>query len=102
MRGTSKDNSCVKCDQVNDLVSLVVEFRDSEKGIDWWDHTLAPLKWKQERPSEKKPKIKEVLYLLPARLKRGKGVNEGMFTLEVAGGTPSSPPPLSRCSVQQV
>lgn len=52
----------VRCDQVDDLLSVVVELREkveslrrmmeSEKSIDWWDRALAFLR--QEQPPVKK------------------------------------------------
>ncbi|XP_074667595.1 uncharacterized protein LOC141917867 [Strix aluco] len=61
--GTS-DNTCVRCDQLDDLLSLVVELkeeverlrsiRECEREIDWWSNTLAPLKQQEqmEAPNE--------------------------------------------------
>ena len=61
---SSSKNSCVRCDQVDDLLSLVAELREeverlrlireSEKEIDWWNHVLPSLRQKQEQPQEKK------------------------------------------------
>ena len=60
----SSDNNCVCCDQLDDLISLVVELReeverlrsirDCEREIDWWSSTLAPIKQQEqmEAPSE--------------------------------------------------
>ena len=49
----SRDTTCVRCEQVEDLLSLVVELMgeverlrsiwDCGKGIDWWSHTLPSL-----------------------------------------------------------
>ena len=46
----SQDTTCVQCEQVEDLLSLVVEVKweveslrsiwHCGKGIDWWSHTL--------------------------------------------------------------
>ena len=46
----SRQNSCVRCDQVDDLLSLVAEIkekverlrsiRECEREIDWWSHAL--------------------------------------------------------------
>lgn len=68
----SSENSCVRCDQVDDLLSLMVELQEEverlrniwepEKEIDWWNHALPSLR----QPPEKNPKI---LYPSPARLK---------------------------------
>ena len=51
--GTS-DNNGVRCNQPDDLLSLVVELkeeverlrsiRECERELDWWSNTLAPLK----------------------------------------------------------
>ena len=48
----SGDASCVRCDQVGDLLSLVVglteaverlrSIRECEREIDWWAHTCHP------------------------------------------------------------
>ena len=50
----SSDSTCVRCNQLDDLLSLVVELkeeverlrsiRECEREIDWWSNTLAPLK----------------------------------------------------------
>ncbi|KFP06528.1 hypothetical protein N300_02212, partial [Calypte anna] len=47
----SENKVCVRCEQVNDLLSMVAELkeeverlrsiRESEKEIDWWSHTLS-------------------------------------------------------------
>ncbi|KFP04718.1 hypothetical protein N300_13098, partial [Calypte anna] len=47
----SENKPCVRCEQVNDLLSMVAELkeeverlrsiRDSEREIDWWSHTLS-------------------------------------------------------------
>jgi len=54
----SRDNSCVQCDQENDLLSLVTELkeevetlrsvRECEREIDWWSHTLPTLRPRQQ------------------------------------------------------
>ena len=48
----SGDTSCVRCDQVGDLLSLVVELKEEverlrsirgrERERDWWAHTYHP------------------------------------------------------------
>ncbi|GAB0208322.1 hypothetical protein GRJ2_003297900 [Grus japonensis] len=53
----SSENSCVRCDQVDDLLSLVAELREeverlrsireAEKEIDWWSQALPSLRQKQ-------------------------------------------------------
>ena len=60
----SSDNTCVRCDQLDDLLSLVEELkeeverlrsiRECEREIDWWSNTLAPLKQQEqmEAPNE--------------------------------------------------
>ncbi|KAK4826358.1 hypothetical protein QYF61_007952 [Mycteria americana] len=60
----SSENSCVRCDQVDNLLSLVAELqeeverlrsiRESEKEIDWWIHALPSLRQEQEQPPERK------------------------------------------------
>jgi len=50
----SRDNGCVRCEQVNDLFSLVAELkeeverlrsiRECEREIDWWSRTLPSLR----------------------------------------------------------
>ena len=52
----SSENSCGRCTQVEELLSLVAELREevyrlrsiqeSEKEIDWWNHTLPSLEQK--------------------------------------------------------
>jgi len=54
----SRDNSCVQCDQVNDLLSLVSELKEEverlrsiwecERDIDWWSCTLPSLRPRQQ------------------------------------------------------
>lgn len=56
----SRDSSCVRCDQVDDLFSLVAELQDEverlgsvrapERAIDWWNQSLASMR--QEQPPE--------------------------------------------------
>ena len=60
----SSDNTCVHCNQLDDLLSLVAELREEverlrsirecEREIDWWSNTLAPLKQQEqmEAPNE--------------------------------------------------
>jgi len=53
----SRDNGCVRCEQVNDLLSLVAELkeeverlrsiRECERKIDWWSCTLPSLRPRQ-------------------------------------------------------
>lgn len=53
----SRDNSCIRCDQVNDLLSLVADLkeevgrlrsvREREREIDWWSPSLAALRLRQ-------------------------------------------------------
>jgi len=53
----SRDNGCVRCNQVNDLLSLVAELkeeverlrniRECEREIDWWSRTLPSLRPRQ-------------------------------------------------------
>jgi len=50
----SRDNCCVRCEQVNDLLSLAAELkeeverlrsiRECEREIDWWGSTLLSLR----------------------------------------------------------
>ena len=54
----SRYNICVRCDQVNDLLSLVAEMkeeeqslrniRECEREIDWWSHNLLSLRPRQQ------------------------------------------------------
>jgi len=54
----SRDNSCVRCHQVNDLLSLVAELkeeverlrniRECEREIDWWSRTLPSVRPRQQ------------------------------------------------------
>lgn len=63
--GTS-ENSRVRCDQVDDLLSLVAELqqeverlrsiRVSEKETGWWNQALPSMRQKQEQPPEKSPR----------------------------------------------
>jgi len=60
----SRDNGCVRCKQVNDLLSLVAELkeevqrlrsiRECEREIDWWSRILPSLRQRQqdEAPQE--------------------------------------------------
>jgi len=53
----SSDNCCVRCEQVNDLLSLVAELKEEverlrsiwecESEIDWWSHALPSMRPKQ-------------------------------------------------------
>lgn len=101
---TAVDNSCVRCDKVGDLFSLVVELReeverlrsirDSEEEFDWWNHALASLR--KEQPPENEPDTKRVLYPPLARLKavdQKKGVNGGKPFLGETSESPSCPSP---------
>lgn len=75
MHGSS-ESSCERCDQVDDLLSLVANLqeeaerlksiREFEKEVDQWKHPL--LFQTQEQPPEKN-KIKGILYPPPARQK---------------------------------
>jgi len=63
----SSENNCVSCDQVDELLILVVELqeevkslrtiRESEKERDWWDHDRPSLRQKEEQPL-KTPKVR--------------------------------------------
>jgi len=51
----SRDNGCVRCDQINDLLSLVAELkeeverlRECESEINWWSCTLPSLRPRQQ------------------------------------------------------
>jgi len=54
----SRNNSCVWCDEVNDLLSLMAELkeelerlrsiRECEREIDWWSHFLASPRPRQQ------------------------------------------------------
>jgi len=54
----SRDSSCVRCEQVNDLLSLMAEpkeqverlrsVRECEREIDWWSSTLPSLRQRQQ------------------------------------------------------
>ncbi|KAK4818855.1 hypothetical protein QYF61_020074 [Mycteria americana] len=58
----SRDDSCVRCDQVDDLLCMVAELqeeveklrsvREAEKEIDWWCHALPPLRQEQEQQQQ--------------------------------------------------
>ncbi|XP_040974865.1 uncharacterized protein LOC121232493 [Aquila chrysaetos chrysaetos] len=60
----SSEYSCVRCHQLDDLLSLVAELREevqrlrsireSEKEGGWWNHALPSPRQKQEQPPEKK------------------------------------------------
>ena len=60
----SSENSCVRCDEVDDLFRLVAELQEeverlrsimeSEKEIDRWNCTLPSLRLKQEQHQKKK------------------------------------------------
>ena len=59
----SRDSTCVCCDQLDDLLSLVAELkedveslrsiRECEREIGWWSSTLAPLKQKEQMEAPK-------------------------------------------------
>jgi len=54
----SRDNCCVRCEQVNDLLGLVAELkeeverlrsiRECDSEIDWWSRTLPSLRPRQQ------------------------------------------------------
>jgi len=60
----SRDNGCVRCEQVNDLLSLVAELkeeverlrsiRECEREIDWWSRTLPSLRQRQQEAAPQK------------------------------------------------
>ena len=53
-----RDTTCVRCDQVDDLLGLVAELkeeverlrsiRECEREIDWWSRTLPSLRQRQQ------------------------------------------------------
>jgi len=61
----SRDNSCVQCEQVNDLLSPMAELkeeverlrsiRECEREIDWWGSTLPSLRPKEQEAAPRKP-----------------------------------------------
>jgi len=60
----NRDNSCVRRDQVNDLLSLVAELKEEverlrsiracEREIDWWSRTLPSLRPRQQEAAPQK------------------------------------------------
>jgi len=60
----SRDSSCVQCDQVNGLLSLVAELKEEverlrnirkcEKEMDCWSHTLPSLRTRQQEAAPRK------------------------------------------------
>jgi len=60
----SRDNCCVWCEQVNDLLSVVAELkeeverlssiRECDREIDWWSHTLPYLRQRQQEAAPRK------------------------------------------------
>ena len=60
----SRDSSCVQCDQVNDLLSLVAELKEEaerlrsiqecEREIHWWSCTLPSLRPRQQEVAPRK------------------------------------------------
>jgi len=60
----SRDNCCVRCEQVNDLLSLVAELKEEaerlrsiqecEREIDWWSSTLPSLRQRQQEATPQK------------------------------------------------
>ena len=72
----SSEKSCVRRDQVGDLLSLVAELREEVETLrnssvsekDWWNHSLPSLREKQEQPP-KNPDIKGILCPTSVRLK---------------------------------
>jgi len=60
----SRDNCCVWCEQVNDLLSLVAELkeeverlrsiRECEREIDWWSRSLPSLRPRQQEAAPQK------------------------------------------------
>jgi len=62
----SRDNGCVLCEQVNDLLSLVAELKkeverlriiqECEREIDWWGNTLPSLRPRQQEAAPREAK----------------------------------------------
>lgn len=57
----SRHNSCVRCDQADDLLSWVSDLqeevgriRKSEKEMDWQNHSLTSWTWKQEQKTSER------------------------------------------------
>lgn len=102
----NRENSCVGCNQVNNLFSPVAELRDVERlrsirdseEIDQWSHTLPCLRQTTCHLLHKKQYIS---YPLPTRKKEGTVEMEGCrngFLLRVAGKSPPDLLHLPRCS----
>ncbi|KAK4830603.1 hypothetical protein QYF61_012029 [Mycteria americana] len=116
-RHGSRADSCVRCDQVDDLLCMVAELREeverlrsireAEKEIDWWCHALPPLRQEQE---QQQPPVRthdqgDPLSPLPTRLKAAaqrRRVNGGESTLVAAGEGPPCPPHTPRYEALEV
>ncbi|KAK4811185.1 hypothetical protein QYF61_019816 [Mycteria americana] len=102
----SRADSCVRCDQVDDLLCMVAELREeverlrsireAEKEIDWWCHALPPLRQEQE---QQQPPVRTHdqgdPLSSPTRLKavaQRRRVNGGESMLVAAGEGPPCPP----------
>jgi len=102
----SRGSSCVWCDQVNDLLSLVAElkeevkriknFRECERGrrCERWSGTLPPL-----RPRQQEAAPQEAEDPLPScyQAERGEGGNGNGSLLGAAGESPPGLPHLPSC-----
>ena len=104
-------DSCVRCDQVDDLLCMVAELweeverlrsiREAEKEIDWWCHALSPPRQEQEqqqppvRTHDQGDPVSPHTGLKAAAQRRR--VNGGESTLVAAGEGLPCPPRLPRC-----
>jgi len=106
----SRDNSCVLCDQVDDLLSLVAELkeeverlrsiRECEREIDWWSCTLQSLRPRQqeEAPREVKAPLHSFHRAERGDLRDGGGGNGNWSLLGAASECPPGLPHLPNCT----
>jgi len=98
----SRDNCCVRCEQVNDLLSLVAELkeeverlrsiRERERETDLWSRTLPSLRqWQQEAAPQKAENPQPSCH----RAERGRLRDGGEWKrVPARGGASESPPGL--------
>ena len=103
----SRDNSCVRCEQVNDLLSLVAELkeeverlrniRECESRINCWSHTLPSLRPRQQvvAPEEAEDPLSSCHQ---AGGDLGEGGKGNRCLLRAAGKSPHDLPHLCSCS----
>ncbi|KFW72624.1 hypothetical protein AS28_04863, partial [Pygoscelis adeliae] len=105
-----RDDTCVRCDQVDDLLCLVAELKEEverlrsiwecEREIDWWSRTLPSLRQRQQMEA---PREAEDPLTSCHQVERGDLSDRGEWKKVPARGarrTPARPPSPSRLPLQ--